>query len=123
MKIICIDDNQDITDLCKTVLSSDGNNCLTTDNGQDGVNMIKSEKPDLVLLDLAMPKFSGEDVVNELLKDGPIEGYNIYLFTASAITEKSIGELLKLGVKGYLKKPLRVDTLMRILQKHRLEYY
>jgi len=67
---------------------------------------------------LAMPGFSGEDLVNELIKEGPIDNYNIYLFTASSVTEKTIGELLKLGVKGYLKKPLRLDTLLNILQKY-----
>ena len=118
MKVLCIDDNQDITDLCQAVLPSKGYECEVANNGKEGLELIKKREADVVLLDLAMPKFSGEDLVKELLKDGPIDGYNIYLFTASVITEKLVGDLLKTGVKGYLRKPLRLDALLKILQKH-----
>lgn len=118
MKIICIDDHPDITDMCKQYLISKGHSCEITNDGKEGLKLIKKIKPDVVLLDLAMPEFSGEDLIKELLKEGPIDGFNIYLFTASSITEKSVGELLKFGVKGYLKKPLHLETLETILQKH-----
>jgi len=117
LNILCIDDNQDITELCQTVLTSKGHSVQVANDGKKGLDLIKKKESNLVLLDLAMPKYSGEDLVKELLKDGPINSYNIYLFTASVITEKSIDDLLKFGVKGYLKKPLRIDTLLNILKK------
>jgi DNA-binding response OmpR family regulator len=117
MKVLLIDDNEEITELFETTLTAKGYSVKVSNDGKEGLDLIKKKESNLVLLDLAMPKYSGEDLVKELLKDGPINSYNIYLFTASVITEKSIGDLLKLGVKGYLKKPLRIDTLLNILKK------
>jgi len=55
MKILGIDDNEDLLSLCEIALTSDGHEYTGIDNGKDGVNAIKNEKFDMVLLDLSMP--------------------------------------------------------------------
>ena len=69
MKILGIDDNTDITELLDTVLNGSGHEYTFVNDGKSGVKKIKENQYDLVLLDLAMPGFSGEDVLAELNKE------------------------------------------------------
>ncbi|MDH3277649.1 MAG: response regulator [Nitrosopumilus sp.] len=121
MNILLIDDNQEITDLFETTLSASGHSCRVTNDGKEGLELIKKKESDIVLLDLAMPKLSGEDILKNLLKDGPIIDYNIYLVTASVVSEKEIKDFINSGVAGCLRKPLRLDDLLDTLQKHRIQ--
>jgi len=70
MKILGIDDNEDLLNLCEGVLTSDGHEYTGIDNGREGLQAIKDKKFDLVLLDLSMPEFTGADVLDALVKDG-----------------------------------------------------
>jgi len=78
---------------------------------------IKDEKFDLVILDLAMPDFSGEDVIDALLKDGLMGKQKVVIFTASSATEKEYGPLLEKGISSIIKKPLDFDILLEHIKK------
>ena len=58
MKILGIDDNEDLLNLCETVLTSDGHEFTGITNGRDGLKAIQDKKFDVVLLDLSMPDFT-----------------------------------------------------------------
>ena len=58
-KILLIDDEIDLQQLIKTVLSSKGYNVTTADNGQDGLEKLEAADPDLIILDMNMPKMGG----------------------------------------------------------------
>ncbi len=88
MKILGIDDNKDLLQLCDIALSSDGHEYTAIHNGKEGLQAIKDKKFDLVLLDLAMPDFSGVDVIDALLKEGIMDKQKIIVFTASTAAEK-----------------------------------
>ena len=118
MRILLIDDNEEITELFQTTLTSKGYSVQIANGGKEGLEQIKKKESDLILLDLAMPNFSGHDLIKELLKDGPIEDYNIYLFTASSISDREIDDLIKLGVIGCLRKPVRLNDILTMLEKH-----
>ena len=118
MKVLLIDDNPEITQLFETTLTSKGYSCTVTNDGNEGFELIKKKESDLVLLDLAIPKFSGEDILKELLKDGPIDDYNIYIFTAAVISETKVNDFLKKGVLGCIRKPIRLNDLLDTLEKH-----
>ena len=81
MKILGIDDNEDLLNLCEIALTTDGHEYTGIDNGRDGLQAIKDNKFDLVLLDLSMPDFSGEDVMKDLIEDGILDKQKIVLFT------------------------------------------
>ena len=119
MKVLLIDDNPEITELFQTTLSSNGHVCQVANDGREGLEQIKKSKSDIVLLDLAIPDFSGEDLLNELLKEGPINGYNIYIFTASAVSDKEENDFIKMGIVGCLRKPVRLNDLLETLEKHK----
>ncbi len=117
MKILGIDDNQDLLDLCEVALSAEGHEYTGIDNGKEGLHAIKDKKFDLVLLDLSMPEFSGEDVLDALMKEGIMNKQKIILFTASTPTEKEYGPLLEKGVHSMMTKPLDIDVLIETIRK------
>ena len=59
--------------------------CHVVDNGQEGLERIRKNKFDLILLDIAMPEFTGLDIIKSIKQDGPIESKNIVVFTAHPI--------------------------------------
>jgi len=104
MKILGIDDNEDLLSLCEITLSSEGHEYTGIDNGKDGLQAIKDEKFDIVLLDLSMPDFSGVDVIDALAKEGLMNKQKIVIFTASSATEKEYAPLLEKGAHSVIKK-------------------
>ncbi len=117
MKILGIDDNQDLLDLCNVALSSEGHEYTAIDNGKEGVQAIKDKKFDLVLLDLSMPDFSGEDVLDAIVKEGIMDKQKIMIFTASTATQKEFGPLLEKGVHSIITKPVDIDILIETIKK------
>jgi len=117
MKILGIDDNEDLLNLCEIALSSDGHEYTPIDNGREGLQAIKEKKFDLVLLDLSMPEFSGMDVIDALVKEGIMDKQKVVIFTASSATEKEYGPLLEKGAHSIIKKPLDVDELLETVKK------
>ncbi len=88
-------------------------------NGNEGLDVIRSNNEfDLILLDLAMPDFSGLDVIKSLKKENLMEQKNIVVFTASS-DPKIMEEIGNSGVKGILKKPCSVDDLRKLIKKFR----
>ncbi len=117
MKILGIDDNLDLLELCRVALSSEGHEYTSIDNGKEGLQAIKDEKFDLVLLDLSMPDFSGVDVIDALVKEGIMDKQKIIVFSASTATEKEFGPLLEKGVHSIIRKPVDLDNLIETIEK------
>ena len=118
MNILGIDDNEDILKLLKTVISSKGHDFTSAVNGKDGVKLIEEQNFDAVLLDLAMPEFSGLDVIESLKKSNKLEEQKIILFTASSATDKEIDVLLQNdGIKSCIRKPVDIDVLINKIEK------
>jgi len=114
MNILGIDDNEDILKLLDTVISSKGHDFTQVDNGKEGIKLIEEQNFDAILLDLAMPGFSGLDVIESLKKSNKLKDQKIIIFTASSATEKEIGELLKNeGVSSCIRKPVDIKTLIK----------
>ena len=121
MRILGVDDNQDLLDLCELALASEGHEYLGVTSGKEGVQILKDEQYDLVLLDLSMPDYSGVDVVDALVEAGIIKKQKVVIFTASSATEKEYSPLLEKGSHSIVKKPLDVDVLIETIQKIAIE--
>ncbi len=111
MKILVVDDNRDITDLLVKVLSIGGHDVKASNDGKQGLELITNEKFDIVFLDIAMPDFSGLDVIENLINNNKINNTKIVLFTASSITDDEVNKLVERGIHSCLRKPVRMDTL------------
>jgi CheY-like chemotaxis protein len=68
MNILAIDDNEDTLKLLDTVITGEGHDFTQAGNGKEGVKLIEEQNFDAILLDLAMPEFSGLDVIESLKK-------------------------------------------------------
>ena len=116
MKILGIDDNTDITELLDTVLNGSGHEYTFVNDGKSGIEKIKENQYDLILLDLSMPGFSGEDVLTELNKEKLVKKQKIIIFSASSNNDSEMEEFVsKNGAYGYIRKPVDVDKLLAIL--------
>ena len=82
------------------------------------LDRIRKEKFDLILLDLAMPDFSGMDVIISLKQDGLINSKNIVIFTASS-DQPYLKDIRDIGVKEIFKKPFSLDDLTALIERYR----
>lgn len=117
-RVLVIDDNTDITDMLSFYLKSIGGyECKVLNDGREGLDAIRSEDFDVTILDLAMPEFSGVDVINSLKEDNLLGKKNIVVLTASTVDGKDAESFLQEGIKAILKKPISVDELTAVMQK------
>ena len=118
MNILGIDDNEDILKLLNTVLTSKGHDFTQALNGKDGVKLIEEQNFDAILLDLAMPEFSGLDVIESLKTNNKLKEQKIIIFTASSATDIEIDKLLQYdGVKICIRKPVDIKILINKVEE------
>lgn len=115
MKILLIDDNQDITTMIHKYLTIKGHDCAISNDGRNGLAILEQQNFDVILLDLAMPEFTGIDIVDNLYNSGKIKEKKIILFTASSAKDDDIKDLIKKGVHSCIKKPVKLDLLMKTI--------
>ena len=119
MKILVVEDNIDISEVMSTFCGARKDIvCQVTNTGHEGLDRIRAEHFDLILLDLAMPDFSGFDVIKSLKQDGLLESKNIVIFTASS-NQDLLYEVRNSGVKEIFKKPFSLDQLIALIEKYR----
>jgi len=115
MKILVIDDNINISDMLSTLLTMEGHECVACNDGRKGLSLINDGNFNLVLLDLAMPEFSGHDVIDALDKSGKIKEQKIIVLTASSLLGDQTDGLNQRGVDMILSKPIDPDTLFETI--------
>ncbi|ADQ46115.1 two component transcriptional regulator, winged helix family [Caldicellulosiruptor kronotskyensis 2002] len=108
MKILVIDDDVKICEVIKLYLEKEGFEVVIAHNGMDGIAMFKNEMPNLVILDIMLPKKDGYEVCRELRK---ISNIPIIMLTAKGETfDKVLG--LELGADDYIVKPFDPKELI-----------
>ena len=112
LKILIVDDNEQITKMLTTFLELKQHICTVANDGKEGLELIKENNNDVVLLDLAMPEFDGYAVINDLEDSNLLKDRKIIVFTASTITQEELDKLVDRGVHSYILKPIDIDTLL-----------
>lgn len=115
--IICVEDEPDMIDLIRLILSRRGFEVKGAAGGVEGLNLIRQEPPDLVLLDLMMPDMDGWEVYHQLKADEATKHIPVIVVTARA---QSIDRLLGLRiakVDDYITKPFSPQDLMNSVEK------
>ncbi len=112
LKILIVDDNEQITKMLTTFLELKQHICTVANDGKEGLELIKENNSDVVLLDLAMPEFDGYAVINDLEDNNLLKDRKIIVFTASTITQDELDKLVDRGVNSYILKPIDIDTLL-----------
>jgi len=115
MKILIIDDNKDVRQVLSELLTLEGQEAVTVESGQKGLEMVENDKFDLVFLDLAMPGFSGFQVIDSLAKTGNIKLNKIVIITAMTISDTELNVLTSKGVYRWMRKPFEIDQVKSLL--------
>lgn len=109
-KILVIDDEPDILKLAIIRLEACGYEVLLAENGEKALEVLKGTTPDLILLDLLLPKMQGDALCKKLKSDPKTKKIPIVLFTASAVRVPSkVGEI---GADDYIVKPFEPGELL-----------
>jgi two-component system, OmpR family, alkaline phosphatase synthesis response regulator PhoP len=110
-KILIVEDEVELVEMVKMRLEANGYEVVTAYNGEDGLLMARREKPDMILLDLMLPKMDGYQVCGILKKDKEYAGIPICMFTARAQeSEQKLG--MELGADAYITKPFEPPVLL-----------
>ena len=116
-KILIVDDEQDIVETLKFILEANGYECFCAYNGEDGLNFAKEIMPDLIILDVMMPKINGYKISRLLKYDNKYKDIPILMVTARSQEEdKIIGE--ETGADEYITKPFNVDDVVEKVKSY-----
>ena len=110
--VLVVDDNQDVRDLVVHFLSSDGFHVFSASNGDEALAILKSNRVNLVLLDVMMPGKTGLEVLKEIRtgSNKSIHEIPVMMITAKSSTD-DIDVALATGATSYVVKPFRATTI------------
>jgi len=124
-RVLCVDDDPDIRLFVVTVLEENGYTPLTATNGEEGLEIIKRERPDLVTLDVLMPRQSGIKMYRELRTDDSLKNIPVILLSGIARrtflrSQEALTEFGSENVpepEAYLEKPVEPEELAEMIKK------
>jgi DNA-binding NtrC family response regulator len=110
--ILIVDDDEDLAAIVAAIVTDQGHVARTARNGLEGLDRIRERRPDLLLLDLEMPRLAGPQMLRQLEpRDGPIP----FVLLSGAPRLAAAAEAL--GTPHYLTKPFSFEALARIVQR------
>ena len=112
MKVLLVEDNEAISKSMKRYLDMNGMSCQTESDGKNALDVIRLKQHDVIILDLAMPVFSGLDIFYELKNNGELCDHKIIINTATPIEPELKEDFFESGILDILFKPLNPRTLL-----------
>jgi two-component system cell cycle response regulator DivK len=109
-KVLVVEDDQDNREMVIKVLKHNGYRAIEAVDGEEAIERAKAENPDLILLDLYIPKMDGYEVTRRLKGDRGLKHIPIIALTAHAM-KGNREEALAAGCDGYIAKPINVREL------------
>lgn len=109
--ILCIDDDLDVLNLLKTILTGAGYSVITAENGRLGLHEARLRQPDLILMDVMMPEIDGYAVCSQL-QENPETVYIPVLFLTALDDEINRAKSFAAGAVDHIAKPVRKDILL-----------
>ncbi|MBN8440190.1 MAG: response regulator [Thauera sp.] len=110
-KILIADDEQNIVISLEFLMKREGYEVAIASDGEEAVQRMRADPPDLVLLDVMMPKKSGFDVCQEVRADPALAGVRILMLTAKG-RDTEVAKGLALGADAYMTKPFSTKELV-----------
>ena len=119
-RVLIVDDQPDIRRLCRIALGAEGLQCDEAEDGPTAVSLASAKPYDLVLLDVDLPGFSGEEVLRRLRQRPPVQNLKIIMFSGAASGD-DLSRILLAGADDFVTKPFsiiqlraRVKTALRL---------
>jgi DNA-binding response OmpR family regulator len=116
-KILIVDDEPELTKVMQARLAAHSYEIISAENGLKALEQAKAESPDLILLDVMMPKMHGLDVLRNLKNNPETEGIPVIMLTAKDDKE-SVIKARSLGAKEYISKPFNLEALLDAVRRH-----
>jgi two-component system response regulator HydG len=113
-RILIIDDEPDICKLLSSFLQRNGYDAAYSFNGRAGLELLSSQKADLVLCDYRLGDMDGSEVLQKIREDHP--EIPVIIFTAYSDIKTAV-RVMKMGADNYITKPIDTEELLRILEK------
>ncbi len=115
-KIALVEDDQILSKIMKEELEDAGFEIIQAFDGQEGLEAIKSRRPDLVLLDIMMPKMNGFAALEAMKKDPEIKNIPVLILTVFG-EEENVSKGMSLGASGYIVKAKDVHSVADVTEK------
>ncbi|HET6675706.1 MAG TPA: sigma-54 dependent transcriptional regulator [Nitrospiraceae bacterium] len=115
-KVLIVDDDQDIVTMLQDRLEASGYRTVTAADGQRGLELVEQESPNLLLLDLYLPRLKGMDVLKRLAQSRNMDDLPVIVMTAAGTIPDAV-EAMRQGAYDFLLKPLDKDHLLIVIQK------
>ena len=116
-KVLLVDDEAFNLDFFQQALEDENYEIFIAADGQEALNKIKSEKPDLVLLDLMMPVLDGFEVLKQVKADDNLRDTPIIIISAEH-DSKSVVKGIKQGAEDYMTKPITAANLLKKVKEY-----
>jgi two-component system cell cycle response regulator DivK len=115
-RILIVEDNRDSRELVAKVLKAHGYEILEAHDGAEALETIRREKPDLILMDISLPKIDGYEATRCLKNDPELQTIPVIALTAHAM-KGDREKALAAGCDGYITKPINVRELPEQIQR------
>jgi CheY-like chemotaxis protein len=114
-KILVVDDDQPILTLMQNLLREYKFDTILADSGHAALDQVRSERPDLILLDMKMPNMSGEEAIRAIRAEPGLDQVPILIVSGEPVTRK---EIEAVGADGAVTKPFDLDDLIHQIRSH-----
>lgn len=116
-RLVYIEDEEEMIDLVRLILVRRGFTVIGANGGREGLDIVRRESPDLVLLDLMMPDMDGWDVYQQMKADETIRDIPVIVVTAKAQSIDKVLGLTIAKVEDYISKPFSPQELLDSVEK------
>ncbi len=115
-KILLVDDEPDIVIVSKMVLEKEGYEVIVAKNGEQCMNMLEKDRPDLILLDIMLPGLDGWEICKKIKKDATTKDIPVVMFTVR-VSEKSVERSLEYAhADAQIGKPFETVELLNTVR-------
>lgn len=110
-RILVVDDEEDFRIIIRDVLSSAGMEVVTACDGQEGLASVRTQKPDIILVDWMMPRMDGEQFCRALRQREDLRRIPVIMLTVRRTADEEL-EALHFGVDDFIIKPFKAEELL-----------
>jgi two-component system, cell cycle response regulator DivK len=115
-RVLLVEDNEDNLVVYRTILEHVGFQVIEARDGEEGVARARSDNPDIILMDISIPKMDGWEATDRLKADEKTSGIPIIALTAHALEEDRL-KAMRAGCDGYLAKPVEPRRVVQEVEK------
>jgi two-component system cell cycle response regulator DivK len=114
--VLLVEDNEDNLVVYRTILEHVGYVVIEARDGEEGIARARAERPDIILMDISIPKLDGWEATVRLKEDGDTAAIPIVALTAHAL-EEDRAKAMRAGCDGYLAKPVEPRRVVQEVEK------